>query len=380
MGDPGRPPYTPPMPDAAAPPTAAPPAPVGAPAPVTAGPVTDDAPVELKNRLIAGLLAAALPGAGHFYQGRTLKGAIYSVCILGLFLCGQVWGGGRAVALESAAPGVPRGTEDFDGPGDNPFRVPFGPPRRQLLQHYTAQVFAGAVAWPALLQSRRFETNDNVPRRRLIEPLDAPFAGTLIADYDDRPVVLANLTGTIRAEPRGAEPRGAGSRVEGALEVVAAPPDDPRLRTGFEGRPGVTFPAGPARSLTLTPTTVRAFDRPINGEPGRLLKLEVDPAALNAVALPNGVAADELSRPRAIGTVPRPLWNWYLAPRDRRAANRLHAEKGTAMDLAVALTMIAGLLNVLAFWDAIDGPAYGRTDRVPDGDAPPDDVPAPAAA
>ncbi|MFH5806729.1 DUF6677 family protein [Alienimonas sp. DA493] len=378
------------MSDDAAPPTADPPAAAASAAPAVPA---DDAPVELKSRPIAGLLAAALPGAGHFYQGRTVKGAIYCVCILGLFLCGQALGGWHTVALESNAPGVPRGSEEFDGPGDNPFRVPFGPPRRQLLQHYTAQVFTGVVAWPALLQSERFDSETNVPRRRLIGPLDAPFEGVLMADYEDRPVVLATLDGRVNAVPRGD-----GSRVEGTLEVAAAAPTDPRLRTGFEGSTGVVFPDGPPRQITLTPTTVRAFDRPINGEQGRLLKLMVDPAALSAIALPNGVAADELERPRAVGTVPRPLWNWYLAPRDRRAANRLHAEQGTTMDLAVVFTMIAGLLNVLAFWDAIDGPAYGRTDRRlehddserggPDGDAGPEPndapshspgVPAPAA-
>ena len=70
-----------------------------------------------------------------------------------------------------------------------------------------------------------------------------------------------------------------------------------------------------------------------------------------------------------MGTVPRPLTDWYLAPRDRRAANRLHADRGTQMDLAVVFTMIAGLLNILAFWDAVEGPAYGRTDAEPDADS-----------
>lgn len=178
MGVAGGSPYTPPMPDDAVPPTADPPATpaLGAPASATPVPATpvpataapaDDRPVDLKSRPLAGLLAAALPGAGHFYQGRHLKGAIYCVCILGLFLCGQALGGWRTVGLESDAPGVSRGTEDSEGPGPDPFLTPFGPERRQLLQHYTAQVFAGAVAWPALLQSRRFhDAADNVPRRR----------------------------------------------------------------------------------------------------------------------------------------------------------------------------------------------------------------------
>ncbi len=302
------------------------------------------------------------------------------MCILGLFLCGQALGGWRTVGLESDAPGVSRGTEDSEGPGPDPFLTPFGPERRQLLQHYTAQVFAGAVAWPALLQSRRFhDAADNVPRRRLSESLDDRFEGVLVADFvgrmdaQSRSVVLANLSGVVRVAPRGD-----GSQVEGSLEVAATPPDDPRVRTGFEGLTGVTVAPPILRQVTLTPTTVRGFDRPVNGEPGRLLKLWIDPAGLSQIALPAGVTADELDRPRVVGTVPRPFWNWYLAPRDRRAANRLHAEKGTTMDLAVVFTMIAGLLNVLAFWDAVDGPAYGRTDRIPDdpgSDGPTPDAP-----
>ena len=365
MGGSGGRPYTPPMP-AAAPPIADP-----KPAPPAAGDPAER-PVELRNRPLAGLLAAALPGAGHFYQGRRLKGAIYAVCILGLFLCGQWLGGWQTVGVESAAPGVPRGTEEFDGHGDNPFRTPFGPPRRQLLQHYTAQVFAGVVAWPALIQNQRFYSEENRPSRGLEEPLDARFEGALIADYANRPVVLANVTGAVRIEPGAV----GGSEVKGSLTLTAAPPDDPDVRTGFEGLADVSPAVAAPREITLTPTAVRAFDRPINGEPGRLLKLTIDPAGLSQLALPEGTSAEEFGRPRLTGTVPRPLYNWHLAPRDRRAANRLHAAKGTTMDLAVVFTMIAGLLNVLVFWDAIDGPAYGRTDALPEDDS----EAAPAAA
>ena len=364
--------YAPAMPAPAAPPTdpapPADPASAAAPSPAPADVRADPADarffgVDLKNRVVAGLLAAAVPGLGHVYQGRHVKGAIYSVGILGLFLCGQAMGGWQTVGLESDAPGVPVGTDLYDGPGDDPFRAPFGPPRRQLLQHYTAQAFAGAAAWPALVQGRRFYRPDNVPTRTLPGPLEASFAGAVVADYGDRSVVLAGVTGTASLTPRGD-----GSRVEGELAVTAAPPADPRRRTGWEGT-AVTAPADPApRNVSLSPVNVRAFDRPVNGEPGRLLKLTLDPADVTKLALPGGVDAGDLARPRVIGTVPRPLLDWYLAPRDRRAANRLHAEKGTEMDLAVIFTMLAGLLNILAFWDAVEGPAYGLTDADPDGD------------
>ena len=347
----------------AAPPTD--PAPPAAPATIGAAANPADARffgVDLKNRVIAGLLAAAVPGAGHYYQGRHVKGAIYSVGILGLFLCGQAMGGWQTVGLESNAPGVPVGTDLYDGPGDDPFRAPFGPPRRQLLQHYTAQAFAGVVSWPALVQGRRFYTPENVPTRTLPGPLAAPFEGVVRAEYGDRDVTLAAIAGTVNLTPRGS-----GTRVEGTLSVTAAPPADPRRRTGLEGLSGVTpAPDAAPRAVELSPTHVRAFDRPIDGEPGRLLKLRLDDADVAKLALPEGMAAADLARPRVVGTVPRPLKDWYLAPRDRRAANRLHAEKGTKMDLAVIFTMLAGLLNVLAFWDAVEGPAYGLTDADPD--------------
>ena len=360
--------YRPPMTAPAAPPTdpAAPAAPASASASAS-GDAADAADarffgVDLKNRVIAGLLAAAVPGAGHYYQGRHVKGAIYSVGILGLFLCGQAMGGWQTVGLETNAPGVPVGTDLYDGPGDDPFRAPFGPPRRQLLQHYTAQAFAGAAAWPALVQGRRFHAADNIPTRTLPGPLAAPFEGVVVADYGDRAVTLAAISGTANLTPRGD-----GSRVEGTLSVAAVPPADPRRRTGWEGLDGVAPAADAApRDVQLTPVNVRAFDRPVNGEPGRLLKLTLDPADVSNLALPAGVDPADVRRPRAVGTVPRPFIDWYLAPRDRRAANRLHAEKGTEMDLAVIFTMLAGLLNILAFWDAVEGPAYGLTDADPD--------------
>ena len=38
-----------------------------------------------------------MPGLGHFYQGRTGKGILYAVCILGLYLVGMIMGEGKIV-------------------------------------------------------------------------------------------------------------------------------------------------------------------------------------------------------------------------------------------------------------------------------------------
>ncbi len=56
--------------------------------------------VDLKDSSLAALLAWLLPGAGHFYQGRHAKGALFLVCILGTFVYGMILGHGRCVYFQ----------------------------------------------------------------------------------------------------------------------------------------------------------------------------------------------------------------------------------------------------------------------------------------
>lgn len=53
--------------------------------------------IDLKNPWLAGFLAWALPGLGHIYQGRTAKGILFFICILGTFVYGMYLGGGKVV-------------------------------------------------------------------------------------------------------------------------------------------------------------------------------------------------------------------------------------------------------------------------------------------
>ncbi|MCA9134036.1 MAG: hypothetical protein KDA45_12805, partial [Planctomycetales bacterium] len=53
--------------------------------------------LDLRNRNVAAVLAWLIPGAGHFYQRRYFKSAIFSVCILSSFLIGMFVAGGRCV-------------------------------------------------------------------------------------------------------------------------------------------------------------------------------------------------------------------------------------------------------------------------------------------
>ncbi|MDX1962174.1 MAG: DUF6677 family protein [Pirellulales bacterium] len=59
----------------------------------------------LHNPALAALLAWLIPGAGHFYQRRWLKGSLYSFCILGTFLYGIMLPGTSRVVYASFRPG-----------------------------------------------------------------------------------------------------------------------------------------------------------------------------------------------------------------------------------------------------------------------------------
>lgn len=53
--------------------------------------------VELKDRWLAAFLAWLVPGLGHVYQGRTGKGLLFFICIVGTFVYGLYLGDGRVV-------------------------------------------------------------------------------------------------------------------------------------------------------------------------------------------------------------------------------------------------------------------------------------------
>jgi hypothetical protein len=102
---------------------------------------SDDSTVEidLKDRRLAAFLAWLIPGAGHLYQGRTGKGILFLVCILGTFFYGLYIGNGRVV-YASTAPVFSRQFVD----------------RWQ----YICQVGVGLPALPALVQRYRVKHHE----------------------------------------------------------------------------------------------------------------------------------------------------------------------------------------------------------------------------
>lgn len=84
------------------------------------------APVNLRDRGLAALLAWLVPGLGHFYQRRTAKGALFMTTILTIFFMGLFIGQGRVVYAA------------------------WGP--QETRWHYLSQVGVGLPALPALVQ------------------------------------------------------------------------------------------------------------------------------------------------------------------------------------------------------------------------------------
>jgi hypothetical protein len=91
--------------------------------------------VELKDPMMAALLAWLVPGLGHYYQGRTAKAILFFVCIMGTFLYGLYLGGSSELGWGRAV------------------YASWHPGHRRL--PYLCQIGVGLPAMPALVQAVR---------------------------------------------------------------------------------------------------------------------------------------------------------------------------------------------------------------------------------
>ena len=271
-----------------------------------AAPSPHPKPWEKTNPWIAGLLAYLIPGAGHIYQGRTVKGMIYCLSILGLFFWGQKMGEGMVVYNRPEPGGA----------------------LRHVALSYVAQLGVGASALPALLQNRRAGDPSNrvVTKGRFTGPFTAAFEGVLnpVKDSDD-----GQLTGSIRLES-----------AEGQF--------GPEIRGTFEG----TLDGQPTK-LVLGGSGRFELDRPIKAGYQRRLEIGVVDEDTTAHPVPRWI----------VGGIPRPFLNAYGAPPDIEQLQEINGRLGKIYELALVFTWIAGLLNVLAIWDCVLGPAYGFGDE-----------------
>ena len=264
-------------------------------------PRVDCPPVPLKNRWLAGVLAFLVPGLGHLYQGRLFKSAIYFVCIMGVALAGlslSEWKAVAATRIETVA----------------------GRPVPQKVVGYYAQFPVGVVSLPALVQSRRYQHPDNHTTSRLADALETEFLGVYQSNRGEQMNRPVEVRGDIALRPEG-------DRTTGTF-----------VGTTADGEP-IEIPLG----------DLEIFAPPIEASEGRYLRV----ATLGDT--PEGVLQTGFLE----GVVPRPLWNWYAVPQTEAIAKDLFNRFNSWLDLAKVFTYIAGFLNILAIYDAIDGPAYG---------------------
>ncbi len=120
--------------------------------------------IELKQPWLAALLAWAVPGLGHIYQGRTGKGLLFFVCVLGTFLYGLYLGGGKVVYAA----------------------VPW---EQQYRWQYWCQLGVGLTSTPMLVQ-----------RQRMVEEKPLLWNG-LMAPPRNEPVHSEDYSGNLSTQP-----------------------------------------------------------------------------------------------------------------------------------------------------------------------------------
>jgi TM2 domain-containing membrane protein YozV len=290
--------------------------------------------VDLKDPAFAALLAFLVPGLGHFYQRRVFKGLLYCVCILGTFFTGLSIGHGQVVYFQWKQP-------------------------ENRTYAYLCQFWVGIPALPALAQSQL----------RSKEAFDANFVSQNFSQ---------TLEGTLY-DNAGGESSAIGKLI-GTIELKTQNPETPRHWIA---------------KVTGTLTTPDGGSRPIEGEIVRGggdragLDPEVAPWPRRRIIGRFEERGGEHVAGRLEGSMPRSLWDSFEAPLqdprndfggEQSDLDRAHRELGGRFELGVVYTMIAGLLNILAIYDAFEGPAYEDEEDETQTDKPPPDpnVPPPA--
>lgn len=265
----------------------------------------NDPRIRLKNRMLAVFLAWLLPGAGHLYQGRRLKSAIYFCSIVGLWVMAMHLSEWKVMAAPIKTPGESRPII--------------------LVLKFGAQSGIGLPAIAAVVQGERAKDDGNIRINKLDEPLESEFIGRV--NYrGETQQVQEDVVGTVTFE-----------RTQGDFGL--------KLTGHLVG----TTSDGTAVDLRLGESASLA--RPVEGDDRRILTAQiVDESGL----------IGELR-----GTVPRPVANWLFVPLNQQQELDLHRRLGKYHELATLLSVVAGLLNVLAIFDAYGGPAYGYGDEEP---------------
>lgn len=290
--------------------------------------------IDLKNPWMAGVLAWLIPGAGHFYQQRHFKGALYLVCILGSYLFGLSLGEWRALYWTE-----PQGVE---------LQERYSHQTRNY--SFLTQLCAGTPGLWALFQSWRFYQPQNRPAYRNPQQL-LQYLHFTVPD-EERP--QNPLPGSLPLEkPLETEFRGqwqTGNTRRTVQGQIRLEPFNRTFRGDFSG--SAVSPDGKSQPLKIELSGEFFLDRPIVGDPHRRLVVK------------GTSTADKITGVLS-GSVSRSVFNWFAAPQTPTVRSDLHFRLNKQFEVALVFTWIAGLLNILAIWDAVQGPAYGFGDEPP---------------
>ncbi len=260
-----------------------------------------------KNPHVAAVLTYLVPGAGQIYQGRIFKGVLYLVCILSTLLCGLALSEWKAVYWR------------------------WEPGEKNIA--FFAQGGIGLIALPALIQSRRYHHPDNQ---------QAVPEGGLSAPYQGRAQIIdRNIDGFIFGEIMLKSVVGDfGPEVRGTFSGTLQQEED-----------------GPLEPIKLSLGGQILIEEKVAVDHHRRLECPV-------FAVVDG---EEREIGYLRGEIPRSFFNRFAVPLEDDDLKRLHGSLAKQFELAKVFTWIAGLLNLLAVWDALDGPAYGYGDEDEEG-------------
>ena len=256
--------------------------------------------VELRNPLIAGVLAFLLPGAGHCYQGRFFKAFVFAICVWGSWWTGMAMSDWKALQAPD--------------PND---------PQTGTVLKFAGQAGVGTPALWAMYQSHRYYGKDNVRVESVNGSVSIPFSGRIEVQDGDG----------LRQE-----------EVDGTLSLKDTVGQfGPTITGTFEGE-GNDGPVSYQLDDKVT------LDQLVNSQ----REAHVSAGIVNA----EGQYLGSLR-----GTTPRALQNWFACPLDKNQEAEWHRERGKYQELSMVFVWIAGLMNLLAIWDAVEGPAYGYDDE-----------------
>ncbi len=270
--------------------------------------------IDLKNPFLAAILGYMIPGAGHLYQGRYFKSAIFFLCIAGTYCYGMQMAEGKAIYFKKEV----NRNAGFQNWG------------------FLAQAGVGTPALAAVVQWKRFASNSNQKERQLNTPINAPFSGKLLLDYPNGKEQMKGL-------------------LEGTIVLQTVPKERGRIEGTFKGT------LDKKENITLQLVGGIRLQKSVSGNPKRAIACEVIEEKKNKEE--GEEENEDEGRLLISGSIPRAFYNSFAAPLEHEDLQDVRRRLGNKYDLAVIFTWIAGLLNILAVWDAYEGPAYGYDDK-----------------